>query len=118
MNLVPFKSITDLTGYTFSSGHGTWHWIINVPGNVIAFVPIPFIFQLIYPRQVSFWPGLLLTLLLPALIELAQYIFQTGSCDIDDWILNVTGIVGGMMIITIRQKRRIKSIKMVSGKSK
>jgi glycopeptide antibiotics resistance protein len=98
VNLIPLKNIFGLTVYTFTSGHGIWHWIVNVPGNSIAFIPMAWPIFLI---RKSLEINLLLILFifaLPICIEILQYLFQSGSADIDDVILNVIGIFFGIFI--------------------
>lgn len=105
VNLIPFKNIFSLTVYTFKSGHGIWHWIVNVPGNIIAFMPMAV--SLNYFAREKMHPGFFVVLifLIPAVAEFLQYLFQTGSCDIDDVILNVPGIfIGTVLLKRIREQ--------------
>lgn len=99
VNLIPFKNIISLTVYTFTSGHGIWHWIVNVPGNIIAFIPMALPIFLIRKSSKITLPLILFILALPIWIEMLQYIFQSGSADIDDVILNVIGIFCGISIL-------------------
>jgi glycopeptide antibiotics resistance protein len=98
VNLIPFKNIFALTVYTFTSGHGIWHWIVNVPGNIIAFIPMVLPVFLIRKSFKISLSLVLFILILPICIEMLQYFFQSGSADIDDVILNVTGIFCGIYI--------------------
>ena len=41
INLIPFKSIIAFC-VDFQLPHW-WYWTVNVPGNIVAFIPIPFI---------------------------------------------------------------------------
>jgi len=99
VNLIPFKTILSLTVYTFSSGHGIWHWIVNVLGNILAFIPmaLPLHYFLRSKLNTSFF--VLIIILIPVLAEILQYLFQTGSCDVDDVILNVVGIFLGISLL-------------------
>lgn len=99
VNLIPFKNIFSLTVYTFKSGHGIWHWIINVPGNIIAFIPMAIPLSYFVRPRVSMVLFTFLIFLIPIFLELLQYFFQTGSCDVDDVILNVTGIFLGIFLV-------------------
>ncbi|MBK7130020.1 MAG: VanZ family protein [Crocinitomicaceae bacterium] len=94
VNLIPFKSTFELTVYTFTTGHGIWHWIINVPGNIAAFIPLGIILSTI---RFNKYIVLLFIILIPCLLEFFQYIFEKGSCDIDDAILNAVGIFTGIL---------------------
>lgn len=58
-------------------------------------VPLQFYIQPKLSRIVF----ILLIILIPFLVEFLQYIFQRGSADIDDWILNVVGIYLGLITL-------------------
>jgi len=105
VNFIPFKSIAPLTVYTFTTGHGILHWLINVPGNIIAFIPLPFIFQLVRKSKPKFLIMIFISLIIPFIIEFSQYLFQTGSCDIDDWMLNFAGMIFGYKLIRKFQRQ-------------
>lgn len=99
VNLIPFKNIFSLTVYTFKSGHGIWHWIVNVPGNVIAFIPMSIPLNYFIRSKVTPVFFILLIFIIPVSAEFLQYLFQTGSCDIDDVILNMSGIFIGLILL-------------------
>lgn len=105
VNLIPFKNIFALTIYTFTSGHGIWHWIVNVPGNIIAFIPMVLPIFLVRKSSTLTFRLILFILILPICIEILQYIFQSGSADIDDVILNVIGIFCGVFIFKKQKKQ-------------
>ncbi len=112
VNWIPFKNIIDLTGYTFKTGHGILHWIINVPGNVIAFVPMAI--PLNYLKlKINSWVYWMILFLVPVFCEFLQYFFQSGSADIDDVILNITGILLGLYLI-----RKLSAGKFFNGDDK
>ncbi|MBI3136667.1 MAG: VanZ family protein [Bacteroidetes bacterium] len=99
VNLVPFDSIVSLTVYTFKTGEDWWHWFVNVPGNLLAFMPmaIPLHFYLKGKLHRAWF--FLLTVVIPCFAEMLQFVFQTGSCDVDDVILNVAGIWLGIAVL-------------------
>lgn len=105
INLIPFGSIGPLTHYTFTSNQDWFHWFINVPGNILAFVPVPFFFKVFYKKPIKFWNSFLVSFSIPIIIESAQFIFQRGSCDIDDWMLNFLGMMIGYYFIIKKQKQ-------------
>lgn len=98
VNWIPFKNILDLTSYTFKTGLGILHWIINVPGNIAAFVPMAVPLNYLN-LKINNWIYWLLLFLFPVFCEFLQYFFQTGSADIDDVMLNITGILLGLYLI-------------------
>lgn len=105
VNLIPFKNIFSLTIYTFKSGHGIWHWVVNVPGNIIAFMPMALPLNYFVRKKIRAGFYVMLIFMIPVSAEFLQYIFQTGSCDVDDVILNVTGIfIGTVLLKRIREQ--------------
>jgi len=107
VNMRPFASIWPLTKYTFTSGHGILHWIINVPGNIAAFFPMPFLVFYFVPKKSLRIFLLALVFSAPFLVEFIQYFFQNGSCDVDDVILNEIGILTAYAVLR-RQKNSTK----------
>jgi len=105
VNLIPFGSIVELTRYTFITGNDVWHWFLNVPGNILAFVPLPYVFQIFRKTKFNFWWAFFPSAAIPLIIEIAQYYFQTGSCDVDDWILNFSGMMIGFVLVRKSQKQ-------------
>ncbi len=54
-------------------------------------MPLTFFIPRIFKRFDKFLWVLLFLIIISVFIETLQFLFQTGSCDIDDVILNVTG---------------------------
>ena len=79
------------------------HFLENVVGNVFLFLPLGILLPLISKRFNSFLKIFLFGLLFSLSIEILQWISrQYGvyrSVDIDDVILNVIGILGGLIIV-------------------
>lgn len=98
VNWIPFKNILELTNYTFRTGHGISHWIVNIPGNILAFVPmaVPLNYLKIKVNRLTY---LFVLLAIPVMCEYLQYLFKSGSADVDDVILNVAGIFLGVFLI-------------------
>lgn len=105
INLIPFKNIFALTSYTFQYGEDWWHWIVNVPGNIVAFIPLPFILNLFVKIKLNFWTIIFMSLFVPLIPECIQYFFQNGSPDIDDLILNFLGMMIGYYFLIKKQKQ-------------
>lgn len=62
--------------------------------NLTAFIPMGF-FICLFTKGKSKYKHVYLIVLIPIIIEVLQYIFATGSLDINDIILNViSGIIG------------------------
>ncbi|MDB5204318.1 MAG: VanZ family protein [Candidatus Taylorbacteria bacterium] len=92
-NFVPFKTILP---YLF----GYKGWIvagINLVGNIALLVPFGFLVTSIY-RNITWKKCLVLSIVVPGVIEGSQALLQTGIFDIDDVILNGLGIMIGYFI--------------------
>lgn len=90
-NLVPFKTITD---FIFNTSN-IKIILINIVGNILAFVPLGFLLPMAFAKFNRLRKVLTITLVTTISIELSQYIFGVGACDIDDIILNVLGGIVG-----------------------
>lgn len=99
VNFIPFDSMVPLTVYTFKTGEDWWHWFVNVPGNVLAFVPLSLPLHFFIRQHLTkiFFACLIFSV--PCVLEILQYLFQTGSCDVDDVLLNVLGIYLGFWLL-------------------
>ncbi|MCI5863419.1 VanZ family protein [Howardella ureilytica] len=111
VNLVPFKEIK-----RFISNIGNIRFniiLLNVFGNIIAFVPFGFLLPIMSNRKLVWWSTILISAGASALIEMMQYVTKLGTCDIDDFILNTLGGILGyvcyrilfLIIDTIYRKR-------------
>lgn len=68
--------------------------LANLLGNVLIFVPMGHYLA----KRFSLWQGVFIGLLMLIFIELTQWITLTGSLDIDDILLNLTGILIGFAL--------------------
>jgi glycopeptide antibiotics resistance protein len=95
-NLIPFKTIL---GYL--SGEPTWGTArLNLLGNIIVFIPFGFLFAALYSKLR--WSKVLLAVLVSgAASELLQAIFRSGILDIDDIILNSSGVIIGYLLFIL-----------------
>lgn len=132
MNLEPFKEIRRFFTYreTVGNNHniildllgkkikipllfGTKSFMVNMFGNVLAFVPFGFVLPIISSKNRRFLNVLLLTLELTITIELFQLLLKVGIFDVDDILLNTVGGMIGYILFAIcnkllygRKKRR------------
>ncbi len=91
VNIHPFRTIS-LYFRNIQSGAITyWDFFINIFGNLLAFMPFALFLPLLYPRMRSPWRFLLAMAAVILSIEAAQFVFQRGCADVDDFILNLTG---------------------------
>lgn len=91
-NLIPFNTI-DLYLYAFNK----LNFIIifnNLLGNVLVFMPLGFFLPMFFPKLRNLIWLTFVSFLCTLSVEITQFIFQVGSFDVDDIILNT---LGGMM---------------------
>lgn len=78
--------------------------MINIVGNVVAFIPFGFILPAISPRNRKFLNIALLSFELTLSIEIMQLVLQVGTFDVDDILMNLIGGIIGYFIFTIGYK--------------
>jgi glycopeptide antibiotics resistance protein len=108
LNLTPMRTISNywhvltnrayyLEKWEFASEYAyqARHAMINLAGNVLMFIPMGYFFPTIYPKM----RNVLLCFFAAAgtliLVEIAQLFTILGSCDVDDLILNLSGVLVG-----------------------
>ena len=105
-NLMPFKEIRRF--WTYRNLLGTESVLLNILGNVIAFIPFGFILPIISRKTRKFYKILFLGFDFSLIVEIVQLIFKVGSFDIDDIILNSLGVIIGYFIFYITNLFRRK----------
>lgn len=90
-NLIPFETVK-LFINAFKNGYLSPAAVAeNILGNIVAFMPLPFFVVCLF-KHFDRWYSVLAAVLGSVLtVELMQLLFRTGSSDIDDVILNVSG---------------------------
>lgn len=110
------RPIGDGATINFSLGNGTirfifyllehpaqWEiWFITL-GNIIFFIPIPFILKVLIPK-IKTYHQLIIAVFIPVFIEGYQFIFKCGDVDIDDLLLNFSGFTIGLILMIIHNK--------------
>ena len=90
-NIIPFRTIGSFINGYVKGYINTYAFTYNILGNVAAFMPFAFFLPLIFKKQQSF-PVFVITMTgIVMIIEILQFVTFSGSCDIDDLILNVAG---------------------------
>ncbi len=100
-NLIPFKTILSfIRGGFFSSSFA----VSNILGNIVLFIPLGVYIRAIR-RQGGFKKSLLAVIITVAAVEIIQFVFGLGACDIDDVLLNsiggALGIAAYMLLIKL-----------------
>lgn len=97
LNLVPF--VHTIQGYHqlyYMPPKGQWDFFTNLFGNIVLFMPLPFILILLF-RITNKYAVILIGASLSIAIEASQYFFRIGIPDIDDVLLNTAGVVAGLV---------------------
>ena len=93
IQLIPFQTIMRyVNGKTF-----TQTAFINLPMNIVIFVPLGILLPLVWKKLRAFWKVFFISSAFIILIEFLQYFIGRAS-DIDDYILNILGVIIGYMI--------------------
>lgn len=95
-NLVLFKEIRRFIVYRHILGYKAV--ILNIAGNVIAFMPFGFFLPVIWQRTKHWYTTTLLGFTVSLCIETAQLGFRVGSFDVDDLVLNTIGALAGYLV--------------------
>ena len=106
-NIIPFKTIKlYIEGYM--RGIVSFkNFSVNIIGNLCAFMPCGIFLPLIFKGMNKFYRFLITMILIVVVIELLQFITMSGSCDIDDLILNVIGASTIYLIFKIKPINKI-----------
>lgn len=106
-NFVPLKEISRYLTYYQTIGIG--RVILNLLGNVIAFIPMGMLLPMMFSSKMKGFTVILLSLELSIVVEVLQLFTRVGSCDVDDVILNTLGGIVGYIIYCIG--RRVRSVR-------
>ena len=95
-NLVLFKEISryfrhyDVLGFSL--------FMINIVGNIAAFIPFGFFLPIISRRSRLWYNTVMFGFIWSLTLETLQLIFKVGSIDVDDMLLNTLGAAAGFYI--------------------
>lgn len=95
-NLELFKEIKRF--YHYRKQLGMEAVVLNLGGNVAGFMPFGFILPIISRRGRKWYNTFMLGFFLSLCIETVQLIFKVGSFDVDDLLLNTTGVILGFVV--------------------
>lgn len=98
-NLVPFVEIIRFVRYREYLGF--YNVIINLAGNVIAFIPFGALIRWVINRSVKWYQVAGYTFLFSLSVELLQLVAKVGSFDVDDLLLNTLGGLIGFFVYCI-----------------
>ena len=101
-NLIPFTTVFEMISKFRSGGRSTA--VINLVGNVIMFVPLGFLVPFAFKIQRKLYRTLLLSFTAIFIMETVQFFARLGSFDVDDIILNLTGVLIGYLCFRVIKK--------------
>jgi len=102
VNIVPFKTIIGYAKKIFTSLLSTSTIFLNLFGNIVCLMPLALFIPMLF-KKIDNTKKFLISILCVTLgIELIQFITYTGSCDIDDIILNTLGAFIMYKILNIK----------------
>ncbi len=102
-NLIPFRSMSaQIERIT------QWWALKNLLGNIIPFIPFGFLLPVTYKKFSSAISVFVIGLVSILVIEIFQFFTKLGSFDVDDIILNMTGIVCGYVIFLVTNRLFIR----------
>jgi len=112
-NLVLFREIKRF--FIYRKEVGLEGFLVNMVGNVAAFMPFGFCLPMISLKRRGFFSVLFWSFSLSLTIETIQLLYQIGSFDVDDILLNTIGGVLGyigyriMLSIYMVYRKRLRS---------
>ena len=77
------------------------HCAVNLLGNVLLFIPAGYFFPRLWHFFRPFWRFILWVFFLLLLIEVLQLFSLRGRLDVDDMILNLSGVLIGFLFYKI-----------------
>ena len=106
MSLKPFFTINNYLYVVTHQDHGDLyrHCMINLLGNVVLFIPAGILLPMLWKRLKNFFLFFLVCFLAIAAVEVLQLVTLLGSCDVDDLILNLLGMIIGYLLYLIFRK--------------
>ena len=103
-NLELFKEIRRFIVYRHTLG--TKAVLLNLVGNIVAFVPFGFFLPILYPKCRNFLYTVFFSFEFSIAVETIQLVSKVGSFDVDDMLLNTIG--GALGCLTFYWMNRIR----------
>lgn len=98
-NLVLFKEIKRFL--TYRESLGVTAVMLNLVGNIAAFIPFGFFWPVIRNKCRSFFYMVLFSFEFSLIVETIQLVSKVGSFDVDDMLLNTLGGAIGYLVFTV-----------------
>lgn len=101
-NIIPFNTIKLFVNGYNKGLINTKSFVTNIIGNICAFMPCGLFLPLIFKKMNNYYRFLIDMIFMVIIIELLQFVTMSGSCDIDDLILNIFGASIVYFIVKIK----------------
>ncbi|MCR5556975.1 MAG: VanZ family protein [Butyrivibrio sp.] len=95
INLVPFRFLVERYD----------GWLINIIGNIAMFIPVGIVWPICFHKLDSIKKTIISGVIFILLVELTQLLCPERHTDIDDLILNASGVVIGAYIVFNARKK-------------
>ncbi len=107
------KLLVEIRRFINYPGQNYELFLINIIGNVIAFMPFGFLLPLLNKKYRRFFYIAFLCLMFSLAAEVIQLLTQVGIFDVDDLLLNTTGGILGYLLFAISNLiyRRIQPVR-------
>lgn len=106
-NIIPLKTIK-LYFNGYNGGYLSKSlFLYNIIGNLCALMPLSFFLPLLFKKQNNILIFILTIILIVIGIESMQFLTLSGSCDIDDLILNLSGSLVLYLILKIKPINKV-----------
>lgn len=102
VNIVPFRTISIYIKNLSYNALTKENILYNLVGNFICLMPLSLFLPLLFKRMRKFKNFIKAILFTTFSIEIIQFITTSGSCDIDDIILNSLGAIILYLIVSIK----------------
>lgn len=106
-NFVPFHTIGSYLSAWANDTINQNIVVENLLGNLLLFAPVGAALPCLFRRQRRFWIFLLTMVAILILVEGLQLFTGTGSCDVDDVILNLAGALVGYGVAALPPINRL-----------
>lgn len=100
-NLELFKEIRRF--YVYREVLGYRAVILNIFGNMAAFMPFGFFLPMIWKRMNRWYTTTLMSFTMSLCVETTQLVTKVGSFDVDDLLLNTIGGLAGYVIFCLAE---------------
>lgn len=107
-NLVPFHTIRNYWTVVRRMQYNDLfrHCLINLGGNIFLFIPFGWLLPKLWAKQQNFLVFLSTCVVSIVAVEFLQLITLLGSMDVDDLILNLSGMLLGYGLCLLFNKKR------------